>query len=386
MQLHGYIHRGVESYLDRALHRSPAVAVLGPRQCGKTALARHYLASRHAVHLDLQHRPHRARLDEPELFFEQHRDQLVCLDGIEALPGLYPVLRSEIDRDTRPGRFLILGSRSRELTQQSPESLAGRIGYLNLAPFVLGEVHPSVPRPTLWSRGGFPESLLAGSDVDSLQWRQSFIRAFLERDLAALGVATPAPQMQRLWHLLAHHHGQPLNYSKLASSADLTVQTLKKYLSLLEQTYMIRPLPPSETSLKKRLVRSPKLFIRDSGLVHALLDIGDHGSLLGHPVNGASWEGFVVEHAFAYMPGWRGSYLRTSNGAEVNLVMERAGRLRLFECKLSRAPRPSRGFGQLCRELKPEMAVVVAPVDEPYEHSQGLWVMDVSHLETFLPT
>jgi uncharacterized protein len=385
MDMHGYLHRRAELAIDRALGRSPAVALLGPRQCGKSTLARHCLTDRNAVYLDLQYRPHRARLDEPELYLEQHRGQLVCLDEIQVLPEFFSVLRSEIDQDRRPGRFLILGSASRDLMRQSTESLAGRIAYLDLTPFVLGEVSPAVSRATLWSRGGFPESVLAADDADSLAWRLDFIRTFLERDLAALGVRAPVTEMQRLWRLLAHYHGQTLNYSKLAGAADLTVQTLKRYLSLLEQTYMIRLLPPFETNLKKRLVRSPKLYIRDSGLVHALLDIEDHDSLLAHPANGASWEGFVVEHALAYMPGWRGSFLRTSNGAEVDLVMERGGALRVLECKLSKAPRPSRGFHQLCDELQPQAAAVVAPVDAPYQHTQGLWVADVAHLEALWP-
>ena len=347
------------------------MAVLGPRQCGKSTLARHYLAGREAAYLDLQSRTDRARLDEPELFLEQHRGELVCLDEIQVLPEFFPVLRSEIDRARRPGRFLILGSASRNLLNQSTESLAGRIAYLDLTPFLFSEVRDDMHWQTLWSRGGFPESVLARDDSDSYAWRQDFIRTFLERDLAVLGAAVPIPVMGRLWRLLAHYHGRTVNYSKIASAADLSVQTLKKYLGLLEQTYMVRLLPPFAANLRKRLVRSPKLYLRDSGILHALLDIEDYDGLLGHPANGVSWEGFLVEHVTAYMPGWRASFVRTSNGAEVDLVMERGERTRLFEFKLSKAPKASRGFFELCSDIRPDMAFVVAPVDEAYGLAKG---------------
>ena len=382
MNIHGYISRRAEKDLRRALKRSPAVAVLGPRQCGKSTLARHCLAGSSAVFLDLQSRPDLARLDEPELFLEHHRNELVCLDEIQVLPEFFPILRAEIDRERRAGRFLILGSASRDLLHQSTESLAGRIAYLDLTPFLFTEVCGVVDWQRRWLRGGFPESLLAGDDDDSYAWRQDFIRTFLERDLAVLGAPVPAPVMGRLWRLLAHYHGQTLNFSKIAGAADLSVPTLKKYLGLLEHTYMVRLLPPFAANLKKRLVRSPKLYLRDSGIVHALLDIETYDGLLSHPGNGASWEGLLVEHVTAYMPGWRASFLRTSNGAEVDLVMERGDKVRLFEFKLSKAPKPSRGFLELNRDIQPELAVVVAPVDEPYEMASGVRVVNLSNLES----
>ncbi len=363
--------------MARALGRAPAVVLLGPRQCGKSTLAREWLRGQESVYLDLQDRSDRVRLTEPELFLEHHRDHLVCLDEIQLLPDFFSTLRSEIDKDRRPGRFLILGSASRDLIRQANESLAGRIAQLELTPFLLSEVERRADWRTLWVRGGFPDSLLAEDNDDSFDWRQDFIGTFLERDIPSLGLSIPMPLMDRLWRLLAHYHGQTLNYSKLASSMDLAVPTLKRYLAVLEQTYMVRLLPPFEANLKKRLVRSPKLYLRDSGILHALLQIEGYDELLGHPSAGESWEGFVLEQLIAALPRWRPAFLRTGNGAEVDLVMERAGRLRLFEIKLSKAPRPSRGFFQLVTELQPEQARVIAPVDVPYEWRHGVWVSDL---------
>ncbi len=370
----------MEKELDRALGRSPAVAILGPRQCGKSTLAQAFLKNSPAVYLDLQDRIDRNKLAEPELFFARHRHELICLDEIQLLPEFFAILRSEIDRDRRPGRFLVLGSASCDLIRQSSESLAGRIAYLDLRPFQLCEVGKIADWQTLWLRGGFPDSLLAQDDLDSFAWRQDFIQTFLQRDIPALGLAIPMPIMERLWRMLAHYHGQTLNYSKLAGSMDLSVPTLKKYLAVLEQTYMIRLLPPGETNLKKRLIRSPKLYIRDSGILHALLEIEDGDYLLGHPVAGASWEGFALENIAAAMPRWRPSFIRTSNGAEIDLVMERGDRRIACEFKLSKAPKASRGFLELVANLQPEKAWIIAPVDEAYEYRKGIGISNLENL------
>jgi len=380
INLHGYLARSMEKELDRALGRSPAVAILGPRQCGKSTLAQAFLKNSPAVYLDLQDRIDRNKLAEPELFFARHRHELICLDEIQLLPEFFAILRSEIDRDRRPGRFLVLGSASCDLIRQSSESLAGRIAYLDLRPFQLCEVGKIADWQTLWLRGGFPDSLLAQDDLDSFAWRQDFIQTFLQRDIPALGLAIPMPIMERLWRMLAHYHGQTLNYSKLAGSMDLSVPTLKKYLAVLEQTYMIRLLPPGETNLKKRLIRSPKLYIRDSGILHALLEIEDGDYLLGHPVAGASWEGFALENIAAAMPRWRPSFIRTSNGAEIDLVMERGDRRIACEFKLSKAPKASRGFLELVANLQPEKAWIIAPVDEAYEYRKGIGISNLENL------
>ncbi len=372
--MHGYIPRIAENTLRKALQQAPAVAILGARQCGKSTLARTYLAAQGLPHvfLDLQDRADCRKLNEPELFFERHRERLVCLDEIQLAPDLFPALRVEIDKNRRPGRFLILGSASRDLLRQSTETLAGRISFLELTPFLLSEVAGVTSWQDAWQRGGFPESLLARDDDASYEWRLNFVRTFLERDIPQLGFAIPAKIMERLWRLLAHYHGQTLNVSKVAAAADLSVPTLRKYLSILEQTSMLRLLPPAETNLKKRLIQAPKLYLRDSGLFHALQDIESFDDLMAHPANGASWEGFVIENLIVANPRWKASYVRTSNDAEVDLVLERGRRRVLIECKLSKAPVPSRGFHQLVADLKPDAAWVVAPVDSPYDYRAGI--------------
>lgn len=378
--MHGYVHRFIEEKLHRALARSPAVAILGPRQCGKSTTAKILLKNIPSVYFDLQDRVDRNKLAEPELFFDHHRDKLICLDEIQLLPEFFSILRSEIDRDRRAGRFLILGSASRDLIKQSTESLAGRISYTDLTPFLLKEVAGISAWSDLWLRGGFPDSVLADDDPDSFDWRLDFIRTFMERDIPNLGFNIPIPVIERLWLLLSHYHGQTVNYHKLAGAADISIPTLKKYLAILEQTYMVRLLPPGAANLKKRLIKSPKIYLRDSGILHALLNIETYDDLLGNPIAGASWEGFVIENIIAQYDQWKPSFLRTSNGAEIDLVMERAGRRHLFECKLSKAPKLSRGFHELVDSMQPESAWVIAPVDEPFEIKKGIFVGSPKHL------
>ena len=379
--MHGYIPRLAEKTIHRALTRSPVVAILGPRQCGKSTIAKKIIADVPAVYLDLQDRVDRNKLNEPELFFDRYRDQLICLDEIQLIPEFFSVLRSEIDRDRRPGRFLVLGSASRDLIKQSTESLAGRIAYIDITPFRLQEVVEEISWSNLWLRGGFPESTLAGHDSDSFDWRLDFIRTFMERDIPNLGFYIPVPTMERLWRLLAHYHGQTVNYHKLAAAVDISTPTLKKYLAILEQTYMIRQLPPAVTNLKKRLIKSPKIYLRDSGILHALLDIEMYDFLLANPAAGASWEGFVIENIIAEHDRFQPSFLRTSNGAEIDLILERSGQLHIFECKLSKAPKPSRGFYELINSIKPKSARIIAPVDDAYEINSGIWVCPLGDLK-----
>ncbi len=377
--MHGYIRRNAEEDVKKSLKRSPVVAILGPRQSGKSTLAKELLKNYSSVYLDLQNRADLNKLSEPELFFEEHREELICLDEIQLIPEFFSVLRSEIDYHRRPGRFLILGSASRDLIRQSSESLAGRISYTVLSPFLYREVSDVVTYKELWLRGGFPESLLAENDEDSIRWRQDFIRTFLERDIPALGFSIPIPVMERLWRLLAHYHGRVLNYSKLSEAADISVKTLKKYIAVLEQTFMIRILPPCESNMKKRLVKSPKVFIRDTGLLHSLLDIDTFDDLLAHPVIGASWEGFALENIVEKYPRWRPSFLRTSNGAEVDLILEKGMEKVLFEFKASKAPKPSRGFFEIAENVNAVGAFVIAPVDEDYEYKKGIRITNLNN-------
>lgn len=379
--MRGYIPRFIEKNLKRTLDRSPVVAILGPRQCGKTTTAKLLLKKIPSIYLDLQDRIDRNKLTEPELFFDAYRDKLICLDEIQRLPDFFSILRSEIDKDRRPGRFLILGSASRDLIKQSSESLAGRISYIDLTPFFLDEVAGRVSWRDLWIRGGFPESVLAKNDEDSIDWRLDFIRTFMERDIPALGFNIPISVIERLWLLLAHYHGQTVNYHKLAAAVDISIPTLKKYLAVLKQTYMIRMLPPATPNLKKRLVKSPKIYLRDSGILHALLDIEAYDYLLANPVAGASWEGFAIENIITRYARWRPAFLRTSNGAEIDLMIERGGRRHLFECKLSKSPKPSRGFYDLVDTMQPESAWVIAPADTVYEIKKGIFVCPPEQLK-----
>lgn len=380
--MHGYVSRIIESRVLKALSRAPAVAILGPRQCGKSTTAKLLLKRRPSIYLDLQDRLDRNKLTEPELFFDRFRDKLICLDEIQLLPEFFSTLRSEIDKDRRAGRFLILGSASRDLIRQTTETLAGRIAYIDLTPFLLEEVAHIDSWPELWLRGGFPDSYLAANDEDSFDWRQDFIRTFMERDIPGLGFNIPIPVIERLWILLAHYHGQTANYHKLAVAADISIPTLKKYLAILVQTHMVRILPPATPNIKKRWIKSPKIYLRDSGILHTLLDIEEYDYLLANPIAGASWEGFVLENIISRFSRWRFSFLRTSNGAEIDLMMERGGKCHLFECKLSKAPKPSRGFHELVGVLKPDSARVIAPVEEPYEIKNGIWVSPLGQLES----
>ena len=373
-----YIRRVMEKEVAKALARAPAVAILGPRQCGKSTLAKRMLTERTSVFLDLQRQSDVNKLADPELFFSRHRQELVCLDEIQRLPNFFAAMRSEIDLDRRPGRFLILGSASRDLIRQSSESLAGRIAYLDLTPILAVEVTGTPRAEVLWERGGFPESLSASDAGASLDWRMDYIRTYLERDVPQLGFTMPPPQLNRLWLLLAHSHGQMLNKAKIADAAGMNVRTLDRHLHLLEQSYMLRTLPPAESNLKKRLVKSPKVYIRDSGLLHALLGIGDYDHLLGHPSKGSSWEGFCVENLLATAPKWRPGFIRTGNGAELDLVLERGGKTHVYEFKLSTAPKAGRGFHELAAELNPASATIVAPVENSYELQKGVFVMPLA--------
>lgn len=376
--MHGYIARILEKELKSALRRSPVVTLLGPRQSGKSTLAKKLIANLPSVYLDLQDRTDLNKLNEPELFFERHRDELVCLDEIQRVPEFFGFLRSEVDKDRKPGRFLLLGSASRDLIRQTTETLAGRIAFVDLTPFIYDEVLIDRSIDTYWLRGGFPESMLASNDHDSFKWREDFIRTFLERDIPALGREIPVPLMERLWRLLAHYHGQTINLSKVAEAVNVSQVTLKKYIAILEHSYMLRLLQPMETNLKKRLVKSPKIYIRDSGILHTLLDIEDYDELLAHPVMGASWEGLAIENIIALFPGWLPSFIRTSNGAEVDLVLERKGKTMIFEFKASKAPKVSKGFFEIKKALSPEASYVIAPIDEKYEYKQDVFVANIS--------
>lgn len=366
----------------RRLETNPAVAILGPRQSGKTTLARHLVSGiAGAIYLDLEYSRDRAKLDDPVAYFDVHRDGLVCLDEIQRVPELFTVLRSVIDRRGENGQFLILGSASRDLIKQSSESLAGRMSYLELSPFLVGELE-SEPYSLndLWIRGGFPRSLLAEDDATSVRWREDFTTTFLERDLAQLGVRVDTGRLGRFWRMVAHSHGSLLNASKLGDALGVSAHTVRSYLELLSHTFMVRLLPPDTPNVKNRLVKSPKVYLRDSGLLHALLDIRCQDDLLGHPIRGASFEGLAIENILSSLPGWRGSFYRTHAGAEIDLVLRRGRRTVAVELKAAAVPKVSRGFWSAVETLQPDAAHLVAPVPDAYPLREGVDVLPLNQL------
>ncbi|MGQ0503748.1 MAG: ATP-binding protein [Myxococcaceae bacterium] len=363
------------------------MALLGARQVGKTTLARTLAAqASNAVYLDLESRPDRLKLNEPELFLAGVRDRLVILDEIQTVPDLFRVLRPEIDADRRPGRFLLLGSASPMLLRQSSESLAGRIAFHELSPLLIDEVRPDPgDLQSLWVRGGFPNSFTAPSDPLSYEWRTNFIRTFLERDLPQLGITVPAETLSRFWRMLAHNHGQLLNASQLGAALGVTHSTIARYLDILTGALVVRRLEPLHANLGKRLVKSPKIYLRDSGILHALLDIRSELDLQGHPIAGHSWEGFVLEQLCALSPpGTDVTFYRTVAGAELDVVLTLGGRRFGFEIKYSAAPKPKRGFWTALEDLGIERGYVVAPVQERFPLSPQVEVISPLDLGTIL--
>jgi len=341
--------------------------LLGPRQAGKTTLARSIADARPgALYLDLEAREDREKLTESVLFLRQYEDRLVVLDEIHRVPELFTALRGVIDQGRRSGRatgrFLVLGSASMDLLRQSSESLAGRISYVNLGPFCVLELPADEPTLLrLWLRGGFPGSYLAADDSVSLRWRIDFIRTYLERDVPLFGPRIPAVTLERLWTMLAHNQGALLNASRLAAGLQISSPTVQRYIALLADLLLVRQLMPFHRNLGKRLVKSPKIYVRDSGLVHALLGIRTFNDLAGHPVAGPSWEGFAIENLVEAAPGRTlASFYRTAAGAEIDLLLEIPGHgLWAIEIKRSLAGRPQRGFHSACQDLKPDRRFVV---------------------------
>jgi predicted AAA+ superfamily ATPase len=372
------IRRSKLDLLLERLRQFPCVAILGARQVGKTTLAREVAGGFDGtVYLDLERASDVAKLAEPELFLGPLKDRLVVLDEIQRIPGLFTALRPLIDDSPHPGRFLILGSAGPELLSQSAESLAGRIAYLELDAFSVAELKPSFAElQPLWLRGGFPRSWLAATEDESFAWRQNFIATFLERDVPQLGFRVAAPELSRLWRMLAHHHSQLLNTSQLGAALGVAHTTVRRHLDILQGALVVRMLEPLHANLGKRLVKSPKVYLRDSGLLHALLNIQTVEDLQGHPITGASWEGFVVEQIFAGLaPGADVVFYRTAAGAEIDLVVSTASRRVGFEIKFSSAPKPARGFWQALEDLKLNKTYVVAPVKDRYPIERSVEVI-----------
>jgi len=388
------IARQITQTVQKALNRQAAVALIGPRQVGKTTLAHTIAENRPSLYLDLESATDRNKLTDPELFLRQQADKLVILDEIHRMPELFQSLRGLIDQGrregNRTGRFLILGSASIDLLRQSSESLAGRIEYVEMGPLDVLEVGQDVvDLDRLWLRGGFPDSFLAVNDLDSLILRQSFIRTYLERDVPQFGFRIAAETIERLWTMLAHQQGTLLNVSQLAAGLGISTPSVNHYISLLVDLLLVRRLPPFHANVGKRLVKSPRIYIRDSGLVHALLGIGDLNTLAGHPVVGASWEGFVIENLLAAAPAHtKASFYRTAAGAEMDLVLELGGQQGLWavEIKRSLAPVPTKGFHHARADLMPKQTFVVYPGQEYYPLSDEVNVISLPRLSRMLAT
>lgn len=385
------IKRHAQTELLRLLEQFPAVAILGPRQIGKTTLAQQIAARTKPspVYLDLENPIDLAKLDDPGQYLQTHTDRLIILDEIQRIPGLFQVLRGVIDRRRRAGQqagqFLMLGSASRDLLKQSSESLAGRIAYKELTGLTVFEINRT-NQETLWLRGGFPDSVLARDDSASMRWRMNFISTYLERDVPQLGPRIPAVTLRRLWTMLAHNQGEQVNVSKLAGGLDVSVPTVTRYIELLEDLLLVRTLRPWAGNIKKRLVKAPKVYIRDSGIAHALLHLTTRDDVLGHPVAGASWEGFALENILAVLPeGATSWFYRTAAGAEIDLVIEQGVRQRMaIEIKRSLAPSVSKGFHVGCEDLHATRRYIIYPGTERYPVSNGVTVMPLVDMMTEL--
>ena len=381
------IPRRIKVQIEAGLSRQAAVALMGPRQVGKTTLAKMLASQSDSVFLDLESPTDRQKLADPEFFLNRFSDRLVILDEIHRIPELFQVLRVLIDEGRRQGRgkgrFLLLGSAGIELLGQSGESLAGRIEYVHLTPFQILELSKKKLWELHWLRGGFPESYLAQNDSDSFKFRQNFIRTYLERDVPMLGPRIPAETLERFWTMLAHSQGSLFNASKLAAGLGVSSPTVSNYLGLMVDLLLMRRLPPFLANVKKRLVKSPKVYLRDSGILYALLGIRTMEDLLGHPIAGMSWEGYVIENLLAVMPERTlASFYRTSAGAEIDLVLELGGSHGIWaiEIKKSTAPKLERGFHLAVEDIQPNRVFVVYTGQERYPKSAEIEVLCLREL------
>lgn len=379
-----------KSQLVRArLDQFPAVALLGPRQVGKTTLAELIAEERPSVYLDLEDGADREKLADAALYLSGHEDKLVILDEVQRMPELFQTLRGLIDRgrrrNIRSGRFLLLGSASIDLLKQSGESLAGRIAYVELEPLNVLEADGDA-RETLWIRGGFPDSFLAANDDASAVWRENFIRTYLERDIPQLGPRVPAETLRRFWTMLAHVQGSTLNAAQLARGLGVDGKTVARYLDLLVDLLLVRRLPPFHANVGKRLVKSPKVYVRDSGIVHTLLGLDDRDAVLGHPVAGGSWEGFVLENLLGAAPERvKACFYRTAAGAEIDLVLEMpGGKLWAVEIKRGLAPKLDKGFHHAREDLKPERSFLVYSGEDRYPKGEGIEAIGVKELASVI--
>ena len=375
--MHGIIKRNLEEKIIDQLTFFPVVAILGPRQSGKSTLAKELAGKiNNFLYLDLESISDLNKLNDVELFFSNNKDKTICLDEIQRKPEIFPVIRSIIDKDRRPGKLIVLGSASGDLLKQSFESLAGRIAYNALTPFTITEIE-SLKEFSLnefWLRGGFPSSYLAPNSDLSIQWRDNFIKTFFEQDIPQLGIKVPSLTLRHFFQLCAHTTGQVSNMSKLGEILNVTHHAVKRYMELLEHTFIIRLLPPYYKNIKKRILKSPKIYLRDSGLLHTLLGIPDFNNLLGHPSLGQSWEAFALENILSELNDWNEYYFRTSNGAEIDLILEKGLEKIAIEFKASTSPKIKPGSFANLEMLGIKDLWIVAPIEGMYELKKSIHV------------
>ena len=376
-----YIHRYIEDSVLRSIQHFPVTAVTGPRQCGKSTLVKHLLeVYPESIYLDLERPSDLRKLEDAEWFLTSQKEKLICIDEIQRKPELFPLIRSLVDEWNRPGCFLILGSASRDLLRQSSESLAGRISYKRLTPFLWEELENDCAIEKYFSTGAFPRSLLTGSDEVSFDWRESFITTFLERDLLQWVGFTPTT-MRRLWQMLAHVNGQTANYSTLATSLGVTSTTVKNYIDLLAGTYMVEIALPYISNQGKRLVKSPKVYISDSGITGALLGLRSFEELSGHPAFGSIWEQVVLSNLKGLYPDTEVFYYRTTNGAEVDFVVKIRHAVFVIECKASYSPSLSKGNYLAIEDVAPKHTFIVTPSSDCWSMKEGIDVVSLGGLK-----
>jgi predicted AAA+ superfamily ATPase len=381
------ISRTLHDAIAASLIKYPVVSLLGSRQVGKTTLAKSVkaAAARDVIYLDLELPSDWNKLQDPELYLRQFSETLVIIDEIQRMPSLFPIIRALVDQNRVGGRFLILGSASPALLRHSSESLAGRIIYHELTPFNMFETG-SEHLERLWLCGGYPESYLTDNDEESFAWRESYIKTYLEMDIPQLGIRIPSVQLRRFWTMLAHSHGQLWNGNKIAGSLGVSAPTVRRYLDILEDTFVVRRLQPYHANVKKRLIKSPKIYIRDSGLLHTLLRIGNLDDLQGHPALGSTWEGFVIEQILSLLPNYREVYFyRTNAGAEIDLVIfDKKNKPVAIEIKYSMSPAVSRGFWTACEDLTCKKGFIIYPGNEIYPVGKNVFAMPVRELSKIL--
>ena len=380
------IKRSLQKSIEKSLERYPVVGILGSRQVGKTTLAKIIQKTKKkAAYLDLELPSDQNKLQEPELYLSQFADSLVIIDEIQRMPTLFPLLRALVDQKRIAGRFLILGSASPQLTKQASESLAGRIVYHELTPFSISEVgYTNINR--LWLRGGYPNSYLSEDDETSFGWREAFIKTYLEMDLPQLGIQIPAMQIRRFWTMLAHFNGQLWNASQIALSLGVSAPTVRSYLDILEETFIVKRLLPYHINLKKRLVKSPRVYMQDSGLLHTLLGNRRSEDLQSHPSLGSSWEGFVIEQIIRLIPqSWQIFFYRTIAGAEIDLLLiDDKNNPIAVETKYSASPKVQKGFWIAYHDLSCVKGFVVYPGLETFPLSNNVWALPVKSLKTII--